>query len=115
MPDDLYIDGPHAIRPFALANVCETGEIHKHHYDHTTKVERGRVQVAFFEDGIQVFEGEYGEGETFECLAGRVHRIKALTPDTEYRCIFLHRDWDGNVIPDYIGNVHSHEGLQVEA
>ncbi len=92
--------GPLGIRPFEFASVCESHVGHQHNYDHTTIVICGRVRVFYLDQDPQ----EYGPGEYFAVPAKVFHTLKALEPNTKYLCVFSHRDFDGLVTQEYVGN-----------
>ena len=92
--------GPIAVRKFTLEKKCDVGELHEHNYDHTTVVFRGSIIVKV--DGQE--HGPYEVGEHVVIKAGVKHEIKAQEDGTQYWCIFSHRDFDGTVIQNYVGN-----------
>ena len=96
--------GPIAVRKFALAKKCETHEMHKHNYDHTTVVFRGSLSVIVGDET----HGPYAEGESVVIKAGVEHTLKAQEDGTAYWCIFSHRDFDGAVIKNYVGNIEAY-------
>lgn len=108
MVSDLVVIGPLAVRRFVLEKVCESHSRHCHPYDHVTLVIRGCVKVSYkYTENGQVVEGESREFRAEEMIhikAGVEHEVKGLEPDTKYVCIFPHRDLDGMVVQDYIGN-----------
>lgn len=106
------IKGPVGYRQFVLEKTCNINEGHKHNYDHNTIVIRGSLRVTYKDeiDG-KVIESEsrdFYQGEHVHIAKGRYHSIKALEDNTIYQCIFSHRDWDGNIIQSYIGNVQAY-------
>lgn len=99
--------GPIALRKFHLAAICETSVGHKHNYDHVTFVQRGRIKVIYrlTEDGPEQTSKEFATGELVLIKAEVFHTIKALEPNTQYSCVFTHRDFDsGETIQQYNGN-----------
>jgi quercetin dioxygenase-like cupin family protein len=105
---DIKIVGPVAIREHELKEICHENEGHEHNYDHTTIIISGRVRVIYShlegETLIQDDIKEFGQGDKIPILANTRHTIKALEPNTIYHCVFSHRDFDGIVIQEYIGN-----------
>lgn len=104
----LAIIGPIGYRKFTLEKVCESHAGHEHNYDHSTIVVKGSIKViySYIKDG-ELVEGEsreFGAGEVVEIKAKVRHTIKALEPNTQYMCVFSHRDFDGLVTQKYIGN-----------
>lgn len=105
MSDALAITGPVGYRRYVLEKECEESIGHKHNYDHTTQVLRGRIRVtATDDDGKVLGVQEYGWGEKVLIPASLHHTIKALEPNTVYECLFSHRDFDGLITQRYVGN-----------
>lgn len=110
---DLTIVGPIGIRQHVLEHVCNESVGHKHNYDHTTIIIRGRVKVTYSyeKDGV-IVEGEsreFGQGEAIFIKANVNHTIKALEDNTVYHCVFSHRDFDGLVSQVYTGNTQAYK------
>lgn len=104
---DIAVAGPIAIRRFVLEHECQELQGHKHNYDHTTLVLRGSIRVSYSyqHEGKEVSGShDYSIGESFVVKAEVEHTIKSLEPNSMYACIFSHRDFDGNVVQNYIGN-----------
>lgn len=110
---DLNVIGPIGSRTFVLAGVCEESVGHEHNYDHVTIVIRGRLRVSYsFEEGGKAVEGvsrEFGPGDEVLVKAGVRHTLKALEPNTVYKCVFSHRDFDGLVTQTYQGNAGAYQ------
>lgn len=110
--EGLAIIGPIGARKFTLEKKCELNEGHQHNYDHVTIVIRGRVLVKYsYEDAGQKIEGESREfeaGEIITIKANVSHTIKALEDNSQYLCVFSHRDFDGLVTQKYAGNERSY-------
>lgn len=108
MQQSTEILGPFQIRKFLLAKVCETDSGHQHHYDHVTVVIAGRVEVtAKWKENGEWIEAEpkvFCPGEFFNVKAEVFHKLKALDPQTQYVCMFSHRDFDGQIVQEYNGN-----------
>ncbi len=98
--------GPTGTREMGLMRQCEVREGHTHNYDHTTFVMTGAVQVFYRKAGEDVERESrvYRAPARFAVLANIYHRIVALEPDTEYWCVFSHRDANGLVVEEYLGN-----------
>src|SRR5262245_57708947 len=98
-------DGPVGYRKFTLEKVCEANEGHKHNYDHVTIVIRGRIKVLYrYKQDGKLVEGEskeFGPGEVVTIKAEVHHTIKSLEPNSQYLCVFSHRDFDGLVTQSY--------------
>jgi len=108
MTANVTLAGPIGYRQFHLDKTCESHQGHEHKYDHTTIIIRGRVKVFYsYEKDGQKVEGEseeYGQGETIHIKKNVHHKIKALEDNTQYWCVFSHRDFDGIVCEHYVGN-----------
>jgi quercetin dioxygenase-like cupin family protein len=113
MSVDLDILGPVGIRQFDLAEVCHESQGHEHNYDHVTVVTRGRLRVTYsWEEGGQTVTGqsrEFAAGERLLIKAKVRHTIKAMEPNTQYLCVFSHRDFDGLVTQVYQGNAEAYQ------
>ncbi len=113
MISHLAIVGPVGIRQNVLAERCESHVGHEHTYDHGTMVIRGRVRVSYsWLEGDKVVTGpdrEFGQNEDVVIKAHVRHTVKALEPNTVYKCVFSHRDFDGLVSQTYTGNNEAYE------
>lgn len=110
----LEIVGPVGIRRHHLAAICEESHGHTHNYDHTTIVLSGRIRLTREKliDGVWIaaLPEEYDRGEAFEVPANYRHTIKALEPNSEWMCVFSHRDFGGLVTQRYThGNVAAYQ------
>lgn len=104
---DIAIEGPIGRRRHILPKTCDTCVGHQHNYDHSTIVVCGgiRVTIRDREDGPIVSERDYLPGSDPVFVAARkFHTIKALFDSTVYFCLFSHRDFDGMVSQEYMGN-----------
>lgn len=73
---------------------------HKHNFDHTTLLARGRIMVRVKGYAPKVFTAP-----TFIIIKKEhKHEITALDDDTLYYCVFAVRDIDGNVTDIYSGD-----------
>ena len=98
--------GPVGIREMELPRQCQQNEGHLHNHDHTTFVMAGAVQVYYRREG-ETQEHQsivYRAPARFAVLARVYHRIVALEPNTVYWCVFSHRDAEGLVVEEYLGN-----------
>lgn len=98
---ELFINGPVGYREFKLAKTCNVSENHRHNYDHVTIVIMGTVSITI--NGIEGNK-EYGPGAVINVPATQEHTIKALTDNVRYLCVFSHRDFNGLVTQDYLGD-----------
>lgn len=102
MSNELFVDGPTGFREFTLSAVCQEGVSHDHQYPHYVKVVEGRASV--YVEGLGEFS--LGPGDPPVLVPAVVmHRVKAVTPFVRYRCTFEHRDFNGQVVQEYVGNV----------
>jgi hypothetical protein len=73
---------------------------HKHHFDHTTLLARGRIQVR-----VKGYAPKIFTAPTFIIIKKEhKHEITALDDDTLYYCVFAMRDVDGEVTDIYSGD-----------
>jgi len=97
-----WISGNVFIRPQKLAKAGDKVEGHKHNFDHTTIVFSGAVHVrAVLPDG-SIIERDFGEGTLhglrhFLVKADVEHEITALADDTEFWCVYSHREPQGEI------------------
>jgi hypothetical protein len=103
------ISGVHGnifIRPNERMHKGQVIQGHKHNFDHTSFVTDGAVHVkAFLPDGT-VLERDFGRGYQFRhflVLAGVEHEITALEDDTNFYCIYAHRNAQGEVVEEQTG------------
>lgn len=133
------IIGPVAIRREVLEKICQESVGHTHNYDHTTIVIRGRLKIIYHEGVPMTLEEreawvaerraegttdvldipthkwvekdrkEYSAGAAVFIAADIRHTLKALDENTQYMCVFSHRDFDGLVTQDYVGNAKAYD------
>jgi quercetin dioxygenase-like cupin family protein len=99
--------GPVALRKFHLENKCDVNEGHSHNYDHVTFIQRGSIQVEYRLPNSETVQQSktYAVGEIVLIKKDVWHTIKAMEPNTQYACVFTHRDFDtGEVVQTYNGN-----------
>lgn len=104
--------GPVGVRRFTLERTCQANEGHQHNYDHVTFVRRGSIQVLWktSEDGEVKTSKTFKQGDMFLVKASVWHTIKAMEPNTEYACVFTHREFDSEeVVQEYNGNPQAYE------
>ncbi|MEO7778506.1 MAG: hypothetical protein ABIY63_13320 [Fibrobacteria bacterium] len=111
--------GPFFRRPMFFPEVGSTMMGHAHNFDHMSVVLSGLVLVRYVDVGADnkplkgvefkedVFGGKKKAYEIF-IAAGKWHQFVALEPDTEIKCYFPHRSFDGEIIADYNGNLHAY-------
>lgn len=110
----LALVGPIGIRRELLEKTCQEAVGHSHNYDHTTIVIRGRLQITYRQlqtDGTYVVikTEEAAQGSAVFIAAEVHHTLKALDDNTQYMCVFSHRDFDGLVTQTYVGNAAAYD------
>jgi len=91
------------IRPNPLPKVGDGVEGHTHNFDHTTIVFKGAVHVKATLPNGTVIEQDFHAPAHFLVRADVKHAIHALVDDTEFWCVYSHRDPQGNVVQENIG------------
>lgn len=98
-----WVAGNIFIRPTVLHRAGSRVDGHRHNFDHVTVVFRGAVHVrAALPDGT-VVQREFHAPAHVLIRAQATHEITALVDDTEFWCIFSHRDAQGDVVQEYTG------------
>lgn len=110
----LALVGPLGIRRELLEKTCQESVGHTHNYDHTTIVIRGRLQITYRQlqaDGTYavIKTEEAAQGSAVFIAAETHHTLKALDDNTQYMCVFSHRDFDGLVTQTYVGNAKAYD------
>ena len=110
----LSLIGPLGIRRELLEKICNEAVGHTHNYDHTTIVIRGRLLITYRQmqtDGTLIVTKteEAAQGAAVFIAAELHHTLKALDDNTQYMCVFSHRDFDGLVTQSYVGNVKAYD------
>lgn len=110
----LTLIGPVGIRRHLLERKCHENVGETHNYGHTTIIIRGRVMITYRQrqtDGTLIVTKteEAAQGEAIFIAAELHHTLKALDDNTQYMCVFSHRDFDGLVTQSYTGNIHAYE------
>lgn len=113
----LEIRGCVAMRPYVLEKKCHVGVTHLHNYDHTTIVTDGGIMIEYWikdKDGKVIEHAEKGpiwhtdKIPAIHVPKNIIHKIKALEDNTKYICTFSHRDFDGQVVEVYNGNMEAY-------
>ena len=85
------------------ASLGQVVEGHTHHFDHTTILFTGSVSVvATAPDGTSHTQ-TFTAPAHFLILAQSTHEITALADNTEFWCVYSHRDAQGEVVQEYNG------------
>ena len=71
---------------------------HKHNYDHTTFLLSGAISVRTVVDGIETVTEYWPPNRYFLVKANVEHELTALVDNTEFWCVYSHRDAAGHVI-----------------
>jgi predicted metal-dependent enzyme (double-stranded beta helix superfamily) len=103
MPAVEIISGNIFIRKRPMARAGDLSVGHKHNFDHTTIVFRGAVRVRRWappatQDDQPSDTKDFHAPAHFLVRAGDIHEITALIDDTEFWCVYSHRDPHGNVV-----------------
>lgn len=101
------VSGNIFIRPNVLQLIGDKIDGHAHNFDHTTYVIRGSVRVEQLDaDGnvVRTVDKKASEGHNWVLIkAGVIHRLTALEDDSEFHCIYSHRDAQGDVVLEATG------------
>lgn len=85
------------IRDHVFGRVGDGIPGHRHTFDHTSIVFTGAVHVrATLPDGT-IVERDFRAPAHFLVRADTEHEIRALEPNTQFWCVFSHRDAQGRV------------------
>ena len=76
---------------------------HTHMFDHTTIVFRGSVHVRARLPGGEIIERDFVAPTHFLVKKDVEHEITALEDDTEFWCVYSHRDAKGEVVQEWTG------------
>lgn len=107
----IAINGNIGRRRHVLEKTCQESIGHEHNYDHSTIVVNGGIKVTIREslDGPIISERDYLPGSDLVFIAAKkFHTIKALFDNTVYFCLFSHRDFNGIVSQEYLGNTQAY-------
>jgi len=98
-----WVSGNVYIRPNKLPKAGDMTDGHTHNFDHTTIVFTGAIHVdATLPNGTIISRDFHAPSH---CLirADVKHKITALVDDTQYWCVYAHRNPQGEVVLDYDG------------
>lgn len=119
------VSGNIFIRRNRLAKVGDFIKGHKHNFDHTSFVYKGAVKVEllspidgvtyksihpspYFADKIILEDGYKFGPHHFFCRARVHHLITALADDTEFDCVYAHRNGANEIVQTYEDNLTAH-------
>lgn len=92
---------------FIRSNILEhKGDLvdgHCHNFDHTTIVFTGSVHVKAKKPDGAIVEKDFAAPSHFLVEAGTEHEITALEDNTEFWCVYSHRDPQGRVVQEFNG------------
>ncbi len=98
-----WISGNIFIRPNPLEKKGDVVEGHKHNFDHTTIVFKGSVHVKAVKPDGTIKEKDFVAPSHFLVKADTEHEITALEDNTEFWCVYSHRDPQGRITQEYTG------------
>jgi hypothetical protein len=91
------------IRSNRLAKAGEQTVGHTHNFDHTTIIFTGGIRIkAKLPNGTEIVR-EATAPAHFLIRAEVAHEITALADNTEYWCVYSHRDHQGEIVQVYDG------------
>lgn len=102
---NLIIEHEFAVRTTYLKKVGDVCEGHEHNFGHMTWMIAGAADIVAHTPGEPEKYVHLEAGNRFYIAAGVRHTITATKPDTQFDCMYFHRDENGDVIPEYTGNV----------
>ena len=73
---------------------------HTHEFDHTTIVFKGAVHVTATLENGNVVEEDFVAPAHFLVKAEVTHKIVATMDDTEFWCVYSHRNAQGEVVQE---------------
>jgi hypothetical protein len=76
---------------------------HTHHFDHTSIVFTGSVHVRSVHPDGRVVEKDFTAPAHFLVKAGVDHAITAIAEDTNFWCVYSHRDPQGRITQEFTG------------
>jgi hypothetical protein len=76
---------------------------HKHLFDHTTIVFKGSVHVRAKLPDNTIIERDFKAPTHFLVKKDVEHEITALEDDSEFWCVYSHRDPQGEVVQEWTG------------
>lgn len=98
-----WVSGNIMIRPNTLAKAGDVTQGHTHNFDHTTIVFRGGIHVKATLPSGAVIERDFMAPSHCLIKSAVAHELTALSDDTEYWCVYSHRNPQGDVVQDYDG------------
>lgn len=97
------ISGNIFIRPNYLEHIGDVVHGHKHNFDHTTFLFTGKAHVKAVLPNGSIVEKDFTAPSHFLVKKDVEHEITALEPDTEFFCVYSHRDAQGRVTEENDG------------
>lgn len=97
------VSGNLFMRKHCAVDAGKVIEGHKHNFDHTTILFKGRVAVKATTPDGRLIEREFVAPTHFLIKAEVTHQITSLEDDTEYWCVYSHRTAQGEVSQEFTG------------
>jgi hypothetical protein len=91
------------IRKNHLPNVGDRVDGHKHNFDHTTLFQRGSFHVKAKLPNGTLVERDFVAPAFALIRADVEHEITATVADSEFWCVYSHRDAQGDVVQEWNG------------
>ncbi len=98
-----WVSGNVFIRANKLRATGDLTQGHKHNFDHTLIVFKGAIKITATLPNGNIVEREAQAPAHFLIRADVIHKIVATVENTEYWCVYSHRDHQGDVIQNYDG------------
>ncbi len=98
-----FASGNIYIRKNLLLKKGDLVDGHKHKFDHTTIVFKGGVKVKRVSPEGVMTEVDFMAPSHFLVEKDSEHEITALVDDTEFWCVYSHRDAQGEVVQEMTG------------
>lgn len=91
------------IRPTKLENVGDHVPGHTHNFDHTTIFFKGAFHVKATLPNGQIIERDFKAPSHCLIKAEVLHEITALEPNSEFWCVYSHREPQGDIVQEVTG------------
>lgn len=91
------------IRPNVLNKIGAKVDGHTHTFDHTSIVFKGAVHVKATLPNGTVIERDFKAPAHFLVLKDVIHQITATEDETEFWCVYAHRNPQGDVVQENAG------------
>lgn len=98
-----WVSGNIYIRANKLEKAGDVTNGHTHNFDHTTIVFKGGIHVKAELPNGKVIERDFYAPSHCLIKAEVKHTITALQDNTEYWCVYSHRNPQGDIVQEYDG------------